>query len=86
MKKLATILGLFLFSSVVLTSCAAAGDGWPEDEKKAFMENCVVEGVTTADYCSCMLEKVLKKYPEPEDALNMDMEWMMSEAEDCFKK
>ena len=86
MKKLATILGLFLFSSVVLTSCATSGDGWPEDEKKAFMETCVIEGVTTADYCSCMLEKVLKKFPEPEDALNMDMEWMMSEAEDCFKK
>ena len=82
MKKSATIFGAFFIASVVLTSCA--GDGWPEDEKKAFMENCVIEGVTTADYCSCMLEKVLKKYPEPEDALNMDIEWMISEAEDCL--
>jgi hypothetical protein len=58
--------------------------GWPEDEQRAFMENCVIEGVTTVDYCSCMLEKVLKRYPEPEDALNMDMEWMMKEAQDCL--
>jgi|SaaInlV_100m_DNA_4_1039707.scaffolds.fasta_scaffold262450_1 hypothetical protein len=84
MKKFATIFGAFLIASVVLTSCAGAGDGWPEDEKKAFMENCVIEGVTTADYCSCMLEKVQKKYPEPEDALNMDLEWMIKEAEDCL--
>ena len=90
-----TILGAFLFASVILTSCAdakiiksiiSAGDGWPEEEKKAFMENCVIEGVTTADYCSCMLEKVLKKYPEPEDALNMDVDWMIAEAEDCLYK
>ena len=38
MKKLMTILGVFLFASVILTSCADAGDGWPEEEKKAFME------------------------------------------------
>ena len=83
MKKFKkTLASLFLVSSFLI-SCSS-GDGWPQAEKTAFMENCITPGVASEEYCSCMLDKVLKKYPTPESALNMDYEWMMSEAADCL--
>ena len=49
------------------------------------MDNCVIEGVTTENYCNCMLEKIMDKYPNPEDAAKIDIEWILSEAEDCLE-
>jgi hypothetical protein len=31
-----------------------------------------------------MLDKVIKEYPTPKEALKIDMEWMMKEAQRCF--
>ena len=63
-------------------------DAWPENEKEAFIKNCANSAGSAIpnaeDYCSCMLKKVIKKYPTPEDALKMDVEWMMSEAKNCL--
>ena len=84
MKKLRMICGALFFASVVLMSCAGDG-GWPEYEKNAFIENCVSpEAEVTEDYCNCMLKKIMNKYPNPEDAANLDYEWMMEVAEDCI--
>ena len=91
MKKFKnTLASLFIVSSFLI-SCSSGGssssdssDSWPQSEKTAFMENWVTPGVASEEYCSCMLDKVLKKYPTPASALNMDYDWMMDEAADCL--
>jgi hypothetical protein len=84
MKKFKNTLASLLLVSSFLISCSSGSSSWPQSEKDAFMENCVIPGVSSEAYCSCMLDKVLKKYPTPESALNMDYEWMMNEAADCL--
>ena len=86
MKKFKnTLASLFIVSSFLIScSSGSSSDSWPQSEKKAFMDNCVIPGVSSKEYCSCMLDKVLKKYPTPESALNMDYDWMMDEAADCL--
>jgi len=97
MKKLL----LLLLCVPLMFSCGESG--WPEDKKKAFMENCLISDIheeyssrsnkisslMTADYCSCALEKVQKKYPKEwilDSDLTMDnyLELILLEAEDCL--
>lgn len=79
------VISLFL-----LPSCGteAGSDSWPDAEKEAFMTECVKgmdePGVDAEDYCSCMLDKVVKEYPTPEEAAKITMEWMMKEAQGCL--
>ena len=84
MKYKNLLYTLFIF---LICSCNSS-DSWPENEKEAFIKNCATttgSNIPNAeDYCSCMLKKVIKKYPTPEDALKMDVEWMMSEAKNCL--
>lgn len=63
--------------------------GWPQVQQDAFMTNCVdgVKGtpeINGEEYCSCMLEKVMEKYPNAADAINMDRSWMQAEAVKCL--
>ncbi len=71
MNKLA-----FLF---IIAACLFAGsckDTWDEDDKKIFHKACVDDARTWAGseervntYCDCVLDKILKKYPHENDAL-----------------
>ena len=65
-----------------------ATDSWPTSEKEGFITECVENmnepGIDAEDYCNCMLDKVIKEYPTPEDALKIDMEWMIKEAQTCL--
>ncbi|MBM77210.1 MAG: hypothetical protein CL846_01890 [Crocinitomicaceae bacterium] len=87
MKYKNLLYTLFIF---LICSCNSSdsSDSWPENEKEAFIKNCATTAGSNIpnaeDYCSCMLKKVIKKYPTPEDALKMDVEWMMSEAKNCM--
>jgi hypothetical protein len=70
--------------------CKSKGkNGWPEAEKKAFIENCEKNGSAMGDkaksYCACMLEKVEAKYPNASKAGELDMNTMMDMAKDCLK-
>ena len=63
---------------------------WPEAEQKAFMESCVesAKGNSEVDgkkYCSCMLEKIMNKYPNVEDAVKMTEDEILQMAPDCIK-
>ena len=80
MKKLMKIFGAFLIASVVLSSCSDSG--WSQKEKDTFMGTCVVPGVTNDAYCSCMLKKIEKKYPDPEK-YTINMEEMTKWASEC---
>lgn len=53
-----------------MTECTSNADSQP--------------GIDAEEYCSCMLEKVMKEYPTPEDPLKIDMEWMMEKAQECL--
>ena len=41
-------------------------------------------GIDAEDYCSCMLDKVIKEYPTPKKAIKITMEWMIEEAQGCL--
>ncbi|MEZ4937095.1 MAG: hypothetical protein R2799_05830 [Crocinitomicaceae bacterium] len=62
---------------------------WDQSQQDQFMKTCV-EGVKSnpqingEEYCSCMLDKVMEKYPNPANALNMDKSWMQAEAVKCL--
>ena len=42
-------------------------------------------GIDAEDYCSCMLYKVMEEFPNPEDALQISVEWMMAKAQECLQ-
>ena len=88
MKKLLFIL---LPVTLFLVSCGGnKNQGWPYEEKKAFIENCISSYNVTSgglgnaeEYCECFLEKTINEYPTPNDALNMDMKFIVKNAKDC---
>ena len=80
MKRITTILGAFFIASVVLISCSDSG--WSQKEKDTFMDTCVIPGVSSKAYCSCMLKKIEKKYPDPEK-YTINMEEMTKWASEC---
>lgn len=96
MRKLFPLLILAL--SFTLGSCG--GDdkkedskeeksGWSENQIEKFMESCVKNasanpGINAEDYCSCMMDKVMEKYPKAVSMSKMDMKWMMEEAQKCL--
>jgi len=50
---------------------------WPEEEKNRFYSNCVgfleLEGVADAKkYCDCLLESSMEKYPDIEEAMELE--------------
>jgi hypothetical protein len=64
---------LILALSLCISSCK---DTWDEDDKKALKTSCLDDARTWAgteekadSYCNCVLEKILKKYPHENDAL-----------------
>jgi hypothetical protein len=88
MKKM---MFVFAVAALAFTACKSKGKsgGWPESEKKAFVKNCEENGGAMGDkaksYCSCMLGKVEAKYPDPKDAMGIDMASIMDMATDCLK-
>lgn len=70
MKKIIPFASVLMIVSLfVLPSCGTQGS-WPTAEKEGFMTECVKNmnepGIDAEDYCSCMLDKVIKEYPSPE--------------------
>ena len=69
--------GLIFFAVLCGTSCT---NTWPQEEKEQFVQSCIEQvkqaGVSDAEAktrCDCRLDKIMKKYPNVEDALaNMD--------------
>lgn len=64
---------------------------WPQEEIKAFKESCIenakggIGEEKAVKYCDCMLEKVMKKYPDINDAEKMTMGETMEMARGCSK-
>ncbi len=78
MKKIISFTSaLVVISLLLLPSCGTEEQEHltlgQTSEKEAFMTECVEKAwmnqvVDAEDYCSCMLDKVVKEYPTPEDA------------------
>lgn len=84
MKNYAIIFALLLLS---LASCGP----WPDEEKEMFHSTCMDDakerGMTDEQaqkMCDCRLEKMMKKYPDVEDALtNIDKIMNDPEIQQC---
>jgi len=68
MKRIFALLAVIILS----TSCK---NTWSDEDKDAFYQSCTQEAITWATpaiaktYCDCVFEKMTKKYPHEEDAL-----------------
>jgi hypothetical protein len=62
---------------------------WSESDKTQFMNSCVANATTALgegparEYCSCMLEKIEKKYPNSKDSEQITMGQTIEMAKDC---
>lgn len=87
--KINSFVALAATSAIILLSSCGGGDSeWPQDQQDAFVDNCILgaeqdPAVNAEEYCNCFLDKMMKKYPKPEDVENMDMGDMMEMAEKC---
>lgn len=83
---LSSIIAAFAFT----TSSSIIQSEWNEEEKSAFITNCKagaeqsMSSEMADDYCTCMLDKVMKAYPTPNDALQLSMEQAMEWAQECL--
>jgi hypothetical protein len=65
--------------------------GWDKDTRAHFVTNCTNESKTRMDeeaareYCQCMLEKIVAKYPTPAEANNMTIQQTQDMARECVK-
>ncbi|MBK5272796.1 MAG: hypothetical protein JJE22_17490 [Bacteroidia bacterium] len=70
MKKLL----IFFFASFLFAACnnnGGMGGGWSESDQNKFLNDCVAQSGNSAQakqICSCVLEKLQKKYPSARDA------------------
>lgn len=68
---------LFFFVALVAVLCSSCGDQWTQSDKESFYQACVDDTKTwVADpdkvemYCDCVMIKVLRKYPNVNDAVD----------------
>lgn len=66
---------------------ASCGGGWSDDDKKKFTEECT-KGGAPEKVCTCILDKMVEKYPDPETAKKQmegdDKKWMEEETMKCL--
>lgn len=86
MRKM-MVCSCFVFISFAACSSKAT---WSSEQKDAFFEMCYngtasqFEPDVAENYCNCMLEKIMEKYPDPESIDDITMEEMHSYAFGCL--
>ena len=66
--------------------------GWSSSDRSQFMNTCVSESQRNLSesqarsYCSCMMGKLEKKYPNSDDAKNLTQSDLLQMAQDCLGK
>lgn len=67
------VITVVIFTAVVLVSCH---NTWTEDDKNSFHQACMDDAATWSPsneasrmYCDCVLGKIVKRYPNVNDAL-----------------
>ena len=86
MRKFKILLVLSLF---LVLSCSRT---WTETDKQTFLGGCLqgakkdMDSAKAKRYCSCMLEKLQKRYPDPSDIKYVKSDTAVySFANDCLK-
>lgn len=69
-----------LIVGIVLPACSS--DTWSDEAQDRFISECGEEGGKRS-YCTCYLEQVMAKYPNPADAEKMDFETAVELASEC---
>jgi hypothetical protein len=80
MKKV--IYSIVAISVLSLTSCG----GWSSSDKETYMSKCK-EGGMDEKLCQCMLDKLVEKYKDPneaKEAMEKDMKAAMDIAKGCL--
>ena len=78
-------------TTTTTTNTTTTGQTWDEQTRASFVNNCTSESKTrmseaaAKEYCDCMLQKIVAKYPNPADANNMTITETQDMAKDCVK-
>ena len=72
------------------TEESGENEGWTRSNQNEFMSNCVGEANKSMvqdkaeDYCSCMMGKLQKRYPNPNDVSDLTESDMTRLAKECY--
>lgn len=90
MKKITTLALI----CIALASCSSnkkSQSTWPDADVAAFRTECVKGAAVSMSedianqYCDCMLQKIMTKYPDVNNASSMTIDEMTELAQDCVK-
>ncbi|SFC59441.1 hypothetical protein SAMN05421780_10733 [Flexibacter flexilis DSM 6793] len=76
------------FVWLLLLTLAACTPRWEDEEKEKFRQDCM-RGATNSNfgnpevYCDCMLNNLMKAYPNPDDIHELTPEQLATYAMDC---
>ena len=83
------VLVVILFTACSQDKKPDPGVRWDMKDQNDFIENCVENAKTgigeakARKYCDCMLEKVMKRYPDVNDTEEMTMGETVELAKEC---
>ena len=88
--KQAIVISAILMASLSFSSCK---EGWTDEYQQMYKEACATSGhsleldsANRERYCDCSLEKVMKVYPNMEDAItNKDSAQMNAALQSCVQ-
>lgn len=78
-------------TTTTTTTTPTTGQTWDDQTKAAFVANCTNEAksrmneAAAKEYCDCMLDKIVAKYPNPAEANNMTITETQDMAKECVK-
>ena len=84
-----TKVGLLIMLLFFIYSCGESKKGWSQDEKDKFVAGCVksnkgaVSDEKAKEFCTCMLDRMVEKYPTMAESQTMDVEEMREIALAC---
>ena len=85
-------IAIYLLLTFMIISCGEGSNkSWKAKDQTEFMENCIEKarigiGETLAKKnCGCMLDKIMKRYPDINDAENISRGETVELAKECQK-
>jgi len=97
MKNLTSFITSVFIFTIIIFACAqkqkTAPNEWYEEDKKEFMKDCTNPdnhpGITDEQvkiYCECMMEKIMKKYPNYRHTFGKTKEEFKGMMKECDEK
>ena len=78
---------------ITVTACSDKKKGWPESEKKIFVNSCVSKAmagsgmpeVKAKSYCDCYRQKIETKYPDIKELEKVKADEVSATAAECLE-